>query len=117
MKNIALIAIVATAALTTVASASATDMPALARQSQCVACHAIDTTVFGPAWSDVSRKYKGATTYIYKGQEYPLMDGLVLKVARGGAGNWGSMPMPGNSPAVKEMDIRTLVEFILGLAG
>ncbi len=117
MKNIALSAIVAATALMTAEAATATDMPALARHDLCVACHAIDMTVFGPAWSDVARKYKGQTTYTYKGQEYPLLEGLVQKVAKGGAGNWGAMPMPGNSPAVNEMDIRTLVQFLLNLAG
>jgi cytochrome c len=104
------------AALVTASSAMATDMPALAKKNNCVACHAIDKKVVGPAWMDVSRKYKGATTYNYKGKEYPLFEGLVLKVSKGGSGNWGSMPMPANAPAVHDADIRELVKFILGLA-
>ncbi len=117
MKHIRHIVTLAIATWVMAAPASATGMPELARQNQCVACHAIDTKVFGPAWSDVAQRYKGVTRYTYKGVEYPLLEGLVQKVAKGGAGNWGAMPMPGNSPAVNEMDIRTLVQFILNLAG
>ena len=65
---------------------------------------------------DVSKKYKGVTKYTYGGKEYPLLDGLVMKVSKGGSGNWGTMPMPANSPAVKEADIRELVTFELSLA-
>lgn len=97
-------------------SAWAIDMPPLAKQNNCVACHAIDNKVFGPAWIDVSKMYKGVTRYTYNGKEYSLEDGLVMKVSRGGSGNWGTMPMPANAPAVKEVDIKDLVRFILGLA-
>jgi len=106
----------AVAILLTANSAMATDMPVLARKNNCIACHAIDHKVVGPAWMDVSKKYKNATTYNYRGKEYPLFEGLVMKVSRGGSGNWGSMPMPGNAPAVKDEDIRQLVKFVLELA-
>ncbi len=96
--------------------ALAIDMPPLAKQNNCVACHAIDSKVLGPAWIDVSKMYKGATRYTYNGKEYPLLDGLVMKVSKGGSGNWGTMPMPANAPAVKEVDIKDLVQFILSLA-
>ena len=104
------------AGMTIAGSSTAIDMPPLAIKDNCVACHAIDKKVVGPAWMDVSKRYKDATTYTYRGKVYPLLDGLVLKVERGGAGNWGSMPMPGNSPAVSESDIREIVKFELGLA-
>lgn len=80
---------------------------ALAQKSSCLECHSIDNKVVGPAWMDVSRKYKGV-----KGIE----DRLVVKVSTGGYGNWGNMPMPALAPDVKEKDIRTLVRFILSLA-
>jgi cytochrome c len=95
---------------------AAIDMPPLAIKNNCVACHAIDKKIVGPAWMDVSKRYKDATTYTYRGKVYPLLDGLVLKVEKGGAGNWGTMPMPGNSPAASESDIREIVKFELGLA-
>ncbi len=74
---------------------------------------------------DVSRKYKGQTTSKYSSlgsgapnaKEYPLVDGLVMKVSRGGAGNWGTQPMIANNPTgAKNDEIRHIVEFILGLA-
>jgi cytochrome c551/c552 len=97
-------------------NAMATDMPALAKKNNCVACHSVDKKIVGPAWMDVSKKYKDATTYTYKGKEYPLFEGLVMKVSKGGSGNWGSVPMPANAPAVKDADIRELVKFELSLA-
>lgn len=115
MKSI-LVSMITTAGLMVAGSALATDMPPLAKKNNCVACHAIDHKVVGPAWMDVSKKYKNATTYTYKGKEYPLLEGLIMKVSHGGSGNWGSVPMPANAPAVKDADIRELVKFELSLA-
>ena len=95
------------------------EMPPLARELNCVACHAIDHKVVGPAWQDVANKYtgKGVTTYTYKGKEYPLIEGLVMKVSQGGSGNWGTMPMPANDPTgVKKAQITELVKFEQSLA-
>ncbi len=107
---------IAAAGLMASSCALAIDMPPLAKKNKCVACHAINAKGVGPAWVDVSRMYKGMTKYTYREKEYPLMEGLVMKVSKGGAGNWGTMPMPGNASVVKEADIRELVQFILGLA-
>lgn len=83
-------------------------MPPLARENNCTVCHAIDKRVVGPAWMDVSKKYKGDPTAEAR---------LIAKVSKGGAGVWGSMPMPANDASGKKQDqIRTLVRFILGLA-
>ena len=95
----------------------ADEMPALAKKNNCTDCHAIDKKIVGPAWMDVSKKYKGATEYEYKGTKYPLVAGLVMKVSKGGSGNWGSMPMPINDPSgAKQADIKELVQFVLSLA-
>ena len=91
-------------------------MPVLARKSNCTSCHAIGTKKLGPAWMDVAKKYKGATTYKLAGKEYPLEAGLIMKVSKGGAGVWGGMPMPPNAAVVKDEEIKMLVKFILGLA-
>ncbi len=93
------------------------EMPALAKKHTCTDCHAIDKKVVGPSWMDIARKYKGATEYEYKGKKYSLEEGLVIKVSKGGAGNWGPMPMPINDPSdAKQEDIKELVRFILSLA-
>ena len=97
-------------------NALAIDMPPLAHVNSCVACHTIDKRKVGPAWMDVSKKYKGATKYTYNGKDYGLEEGLVMKVSKGGSGVWGTMPMPANVPAVKVEDVKELVHFILGLA-
>ena len=40
-----------------------------------------------------------------------------MKVSRGGAGNWGNVPMPVNDPSgAKQADYKELVQFILSLA-
>ena len=111
-----IISILATAGLTVAGGALATDMPLLARKSNCTACHSIDKKMVGPSWMDVSTKYRDATKYTYNGQEYSLEEGMIMKVAKGGSGNWGSMPMPPSAPAIKAEDIKELVRFILGLA-
>ncbi len=115
MKSI-LVGILATAGLTVASATLAADMPLLARKSNCSACHSIDKKMVGPAWMDISMKYKNATSYTFNGKKYPLQEGLIMKVSRGGSGNWGTMPMPANAPAIKETDIKALVIFVLGLA-
>ena len=106
MKSI--IAIVAVAGLMVAGSALAADMPELAKKMNCTACHAIDKKVVGPAWMDISKKYKGDATAAEK---------LQVKVSKGGSGAWGTMPMPANDAAgAKQAEIKELVAFILGLA-
>lgn len=106
MKSI--IVSMAVAGLMVAGSAMATDMPELAKKSNCTACHAIDKKVVGPAWQDVANKYKG---------QADAADKLLVKVSKGGSGNWGSMPMPANDPTgAKQADMKELVKFILGLA-
>jgi cytochrome c len=92
-------------------SANAADMPPLAQSSGCIACHKIDTKLVGPAWMDVSKKYKG---------DAGARDRLIAKVKAGGKGNWtevtGGVPMPPYSPRVSDENIGQLVDFVLGLA-
>jgi cytochrome c len=76
----------------------------LAQKSGCFACHTIEKKLVGPAWNDVSAKYRGQKDAEAK---------LIAKVAKGGGGVWGSVPMPPNAPKVAEADIKTLVRFIL----
>src|SRR5271169_4160908 len=85
-------------------SSMAVDMPPLAHELNCVACHAIDHKVIGPAWKDVAERYtgQGVKTYTYRGIEYPLIEGLVMKVSKGGSGNWGGAVMIANDPLGKK---------------
>jgi len=98
-------------------NAMAEEMPALAEKNFCTSCHTIEKRKVGPAWRSVSIKYKGASKYTYDGKEYPLLEGLMMKVYHGGKGNWGTMPMPAKDPnGIKQDEIRELVKFVLGLA-
>ena len=106
MKSI-VISMIAAAGLMVAGSAMAADMPDLAKKDGCIACHTIEGKLVGPAWVDVAKKYKGDAGAEAK---------LEAKVAKGGAGVWGTMPMPPNAPKVPAADIKTLVKFILGLA-
>jgi cytochrome c len=116
MKSI-MLNMVAVASLIVVGNVWATDMPELAKKNGCISCHAIDKKVVGPAWMDVSRKYKDAKTYSFGGRDYPLKEGLIIKVSKGGSGNWGSIPMIANDPnGIRQDDIKQLVEFVLNLA-
>lgn len=94
------------AGLMVAGSAVAVDMPKLAKDRACVACHQIDKKGVGPAWMEVSQKYKGDATAEAK---------LSEKVAKGGVGVWGKMPMPAN-PKVTPAEMKELITFILGLA-
>lgn len=106
MKSI-VVSMIAAAGLMVAGSAMAVDMPEIAKKNNCTSCHAIDKKVVGPAWMEISKKYKGQADAEAK---------LITKVAKGGSGSFGSMPMPPNAPKVSEADIKTMVEFILGLA-
>jgi cytochrome c len=87
-------------------AADAAAAKALAQKSGCLACHSVDAKVLGPAYKDVAAKYKGDKTAEAK---------LVEKVKKGGSGVWGNIPMPANSPQVKDEDIKTIVGWILAL--
>ena len=98
--------IAAAGALVLAGQASADDAKALAQKSGCMACHSVDAKVLGPAYKDVAAKYKGK----------PEMEAkLVDKVKKGGSGVWGPIPMPANSPQVKDEDIKTIVHWVLSL--
>lgn len=87
------------------------DALALAKQSGCLACHSVDKKIVGPAWKDVSARYKNDTEARTK---------LIAKIKAGGKGNWtevtGGMAMPPYSPRVSDHNIEILVDFVLSLA-
>jgi len=91
--------------------AIAADSLDLAKKSGCLACHAVDKKVIGPAFKDVAQKYKG---------DAGAKANLVEKVKKGGKGNWtevtGGVAMPPYSPRVADQDIEALVDYVLGLA-
>lgn len=99
----ALLVSVAAAGSLMLAGQAAADQ-ALAQKSGCLACHGVANKVVGPAFKDVAAKYKGQKDAEAK---------LVEKVKKGGSGTWGPIPMPANSPQVKDDDIKTIVKWVL----
>ena len=100
-----IVSMVTVAGLLVAGSALAADMPAAAKKNNCVACHAIDKKLVGPAWADVAKKYKG---------DAGAAAHLSGVISKGGKGVWGPMPMPPN-PKVTAEERKELVDFVLGL--
>jgi len=96
-----LIAALLTAGVVSPALAS----PELAQKKNCMACHAVDTKLVGPAYKDVAAKYKG---------DKKAVDTLTQKVIKGGSGVWGPVPMPANTQ-VTEAEAKQLVTWVLSL--
>ena len=76
-----------------VMAGQAQDDEALAKSKNCMACHAIDKKLVGPAYKDVAAKYKGDA-------KAPAM--LAEKIKAGGKGVWGQIPMPPNNVTPEE---------------
>jgi cytochrome c len=98
MKRV-LFALVAATSITLPALAD----QALATSKNCMACHAIDKKLVGPAYKDVAAKYAG---------DKSAADKLAAKVMKGGVGVWGQIPMPAN-PQVNEAEAKKLVAWVL----
>ena len=88
-------------------AAPAADGPAtierLLADNGCVACHAVDKRVIGPAFREVAGKYRddaGAAAH------------LEAKIRQGGSGVWGQVPMPPN-PQLAAEDVKRLVTWML----
>lgn len=93
------------AALAATAAVPAFAQADFAQKKNCMACHAIDKKVLGPAYKDVAAKYAG---------QKDAVDKLAAKVVKGGTGVWGNIPMPAN-PQVTDAEAKQLVEWILTL--
>jgi cytochrome c len=78
---------------------------ALAASKNCLACHAIDKKLVGPAYKDVAQKYLGQKDAAAK---------LAIKIMKGGSGVWGAVPMPANTQ-VSEAEARKLATWVLTL--
>ncbi len=76
----------------------------LARQRGCMACHDIKAKKVGPSYTDIAKKYKGRGDAV---------DYLTEKTLKGGAGVWGSIPMPPQK--IPEAEARQIVQWILSL--
>lgn len=104
MKKIFALAVLTTLSVSSFAVDQAAAMD-LAKKNGCLACHALDKKLVGPAWNEVGKKYAGDAT---------AAEQLAVKVKKGTKGAWGPVPMPPNA-TVKDADVKTLVEFVLSL--
>lgn len=77
----------------------------LAKEKNCLACHAVENKLVGPGYKEVAAKYKSDKT---------AEDKLASKIMKGGSGVWGQIPMPAN-PQVSAAEAKTLVKWILSL--
>jgi len=101
MKKVLLVA----AAGLSMVAASAFANPDLAKAKNCLACHAVDKKLVGPAYKDVAAKYAADKDAAAK---------LAKKIREGGVGVWGQVPMPAN-PQVNEAEASTLAKWVLTL--
>ncbi len=70
----------------------------------CMACHAKDKKIIGPAFKDIAIKYKGQD----------VIAKLADKVRKGGAGVYGPVPMAPNPPdKINDADLKAAIELIL----
>jgi cytochrome c551/c552 len=114
-------------------TATAVDQPGIAipppvqaqiKAMGCEACHGWERTKFGPSWQNVADRYRGQTTYTYKGfninspgEKLPLVPGLVKKISKGGKGEWNEyIPMaPMDATGARAKEITAIVNFIMSI--
>ena len=95
-QHLILLALAAVAATPAMASAE------LAKAKNCMACHGVDKKIVGPGFKEIAAKYAGQ-----KGVEAKL----ATKIVQGGAGAWGTMPMPPN--AVSQQEAAALAQWVM----
>lgn len=77
----------------------------LLKKHNCVACHAEQRKLLGPAYKDIAEKYAGDAGAAEK---------LARKIREGGAGVWGQMPMPPH-PQLSEAEALALAKYVLAI--
>lgn len=80
------------------------DGQALFNSKPCVACHAVDSKLVGPALKDVAARYRG---------EEGALETLAGHIKNGVSGLWGPIPMPANQ--VTDEQATELAEWVLSL--
>ena len=82
---------------------SAMDVQALLTANACLACHALQKAVVGPAFSAVAAKYKADAAA-------PAL--LAKSIRQGGVGKWGQVAMPPMAQ-LSEEQVKALAAFVL----
>jgi cytochrome c len=77
----------------------------LMKKAGCNACHSVDKKGVGPSYRDVAKKEKPKAN---------AADAMFAKVRKGGAGEYGQVPMPPNGPdKISDADLKLLIAWIL----
>lgn len=76
---------------------------ALATKSACLACHAADKKLVGPAYKDVAAKHKGKADAVAV---------VAARIKSGGSGMYGPVPMPAQ-PNLKDDELKLLAAWVL----
>jgi cytochrome c len=75
----------------------------LAQKNACLACHAAEKKMVGPAYLEVAKKYAG---------QKDAEAALARSIKAGGSGKWGPVPMPAQA-ALSDADAQALAAWIL----
>jgi cytochrome c len=75
----------------------------LEAKSDCGTCHKLDEKLVGPTFREIAAKYP---------MNDATIDSLSEKVIKGGAGNWGQVPMTPH-PDMSQEDAKAIVKYIL----
>jgi cytochrome c len=78
----------------------------LAQSKACMACHAADKKMVGPAYQEVAKKYAADKDAVAK---------LTASIKAGGSGKWGPVPMPAQ-PGLTDAEAKTLATWVMSMA-
>lgn len=78
----------------------------LAQSKACMACHAVDKKMVGPAYQDVAKKYAADKDALTK---------LTASIKAGGSGKWGPVPMPAQA-GLSDLEAKTLAAWVMSAA-
>ena len=70
-------------------------------KNACIACHGMDQKIVGPGFAEIAKKYPGQQDY------------LLGKIKEGGAGVWGSIPMP-PQPSISDDEAKAIANWLAG---
>jgi cytochrome c len=103
VKTVSLLAVLVFFMPATQANTADQNAFVVAKQNACLGCHATNKKIVGPSFQAVAEKYKSDPN----AQAF-----LKNKIAKGGSGSWGVVPMPANAK-LSDADLSTLTSWIL----
>jgi cytochrome c len=103
MKFLLLTTLFALCSFSVRASTGDANVAALAKQSACLGCHAVNKKIVGPSFQAIAKKYTNDSS----AQVF-----LKNKILKGGSWSWGVVPMPANAK-LSEANASLLASWIL----